>query len=453
MPDLPSLIIRGATLIEQGEPPREVEVIIDKGVVKQFRRLNWGGRAETTRTAGGRTLTPERVRVIDGTGVYLSPGFIDLHVHLREPGGERRETIASGAAAAAAGGFTTVVAMANTDPVVDNVETLKLVLDKATRAPIRVYSVAAVTPFLEGFELTDFEALADAGAIAFSDDGRNAYGPEVAEAAMAMSARVNRPVLVHAQDEAAAGKGQADPTVAKLMHVHPWPCTAEVSAVGRAIAACRKGGGHLHLQHLSCEASLELLEAARTEGLPVTAEATPHHMALTADRCFIDGEPQPMAKVNPPLRPESDRRAIVAAVQSGLIDAIATDHAPHEGKSKVGPFEHASFGISGLETALPTLMTLVDAGELTLGRMVDALTTGPWHCLSEVIPQPPPGIREGELADFILFDPRAHYPIKPNEFLSRGRNTPLAGMEMKGRVLMTMCQGRIAHSDWFAGIT
>ncbi|MFN2463912.1 MAG: dihydroorotase family protein [Candidatus Dormibacteria bacterium] len=443
MTELANLHIRNATRIEAGRSPQLVDVVVEKGRLVSVEPVNWGDNA--------RPDIP-RLTTLDARGMYIAPGFIDLHTHLRDPGQPHKETIETGAQAAANGGFTTIIAMANTDPPVDRVSTLEVVQERARLAPVKVHSVGAVTHYLEGFDLTDLEALAAAGAVAFSDDGRNAYPLELATEAMTRAARLSRPVMVHAQDEVACPNGQVHPGVAARAGLEPWPCSAEVAAVEQAIEACRRSGGRLHLQHLSCERSLELLAGARDEGLAVTAEATPHHMILTEGRVLSEGEPDPQAKVNPPLRPESDRRAVVAAVQEGLIDAIATDHAPHELASKQLPFARCSFGFSGLETALSLCLELVAHGELTMARLVEALTVGPFHCLRDSLPQAQPALRTGAPADLVVFENRAQWVLNPDEFGSRGKNTPLKGREMHGRAMLTIAGGNVAHNHWYAGI-
>ncbi|MFN2464849.1 MAG: dihydroorotase [Candidatus Dormibacteria bacterium] len=444
MPDLANLLIRNVMRLEPGKPAQEVDILVQKGRVVSVEPVNWAG-----------SLRPgdSRLTTVDGRGMHVAPGFIDLHTHLRDPGQHHKETIATGAAAAAAGGFTTIVAMANTDPPVDNVETLELVQERARAVPVNVHSVGAVTHYLEGFELTDLESLARAGAVAFSDDGRNAYPLELATEAMARAGRLQRPVMVHAQDELSCPNGQVNPGVATRAGVEPWPCAAEVTAVERAIEACRRSGGRLHLQHLSCARSVELLAAARAEGLPVTAEAAPHHMVLTENRVLREGQPDPLAKVNPPLRLEADRRAVVEAVASGVIDAIATDHAPHERASKELPFARCSFGFSGLETALALCLDLVDRGELKLPRLIEALTVGPWECLRESLPQRRPGFHVGEPADLTVFEARALWTVNPEGFQSMGKNTPLTGREMRGKVMLTLAGGQVVHNQWYAGVS
>jgi dihydroorotase len=452
VPEVANLVIRGATRLEPGQPRQEVEAVIENGMLVAISPLHWGGRT----TNIGATRDPGRgvkdKQVIQAAGMYLAPGFTDIHTHLREPGQGHQETIQSGARAAAAGGFTSIVAMANTEPPVDRPEVLRDVLDRARAAAIRVSSVAAISRGLDGAELTDFEALAQAGAAAFSDDGRNAYGLELAVEAQERAAALDRAILVHPQDETTCPDGQVNDAVANSTGLRPWPCQAEVSAVRQAIEACRRGGGRLHLQHLSCAESLRLLETAKEEGLPVTAEVTPHHLTLTEGRVLAGIEPDPLAKVNPPLRTDHDRVDLVAALASGLIDAVATDHAPHDAASKELDFQLASFGFSGLETALSLCLELVESGALRLDRLVEAMTIGPWRCLMPGLDQPAPGLRVGESADLVLFETKGMRALDPAQMLSRGKNTPLVGREMRGRVLLTVAAGQVVHNDWFAGV-
>src|SRR5258708_1384707 len=279
MSDITSLVIRGATRLEPGQPRREVDIVIDDGVITELNILHWGSRRAELGSVHDPHHTKKRKVVIEATGMYVGPGFLDLHAHLREPGQTKKETIAPRARG--------------------------------------------------GAQLPDMEALAEAGAVAFSDDGRNAYDLDLAVEAGRRAAALDRAILVHAQDEASCPDGQVSETVAATAGLAPWPCDAEVSAVGRALQAARRSGGPVHLQHLSCSASLALLEEAKAEGLLVTAEVTPHHLALSERLVWDRERADPTAKVNPPLRSDHDRPDRVAPLSSGLIDTIATDHAPH----------------------------------------------------------------------------------------------------------------------------
>ena len=441
--DQHDIVITGAVYVDPGAPQRPLDVVIHRGqVVTVLPRT----RSEDSDRAAHRPGTWH----VDGAGCFLAPGFTDLHTHLRDFEQGQKETIRTGGEAAAAGGFTTVVAMANTSPPIDNVDALLDFRRRAAGAGVRVLPVAAVTLGLAGREMTPFEALAEMGAVAFSDDGRNAYDLDLAVAALKRAAKLDRAILVHAQDEASCPDGQADPEVAKQARVAAWPCAAETAAVARAIEASRLGGGRVHIQHVSCAGAVELIAKAKRAGLAVTAEVTPHHMVLPAE-LVLRGGADPLAKVNPPLRRRSDREALVQALADGVIDAVATDHAPHELATKQGDFTSASFGISGLETALSLCLEPVAAGHLSLGRLVEALTAGPVRVLGPAAGLPEPGLRIGEAADLVLFDTKGIWTVDPEQFLSKGHNTPLKGREVQGRVLLTIAGGRPVMSRWFAG--
>lgn len=448
MPDTDNrdMVILGATYLEPGGAARQVDVGTRRGRVSFVAPRVWGDQSLVTAA-----VRRPGTWVVDGTQDFLAPGFIDLHAHTRDFEEHDKETVGSAAEAAAAGGFTTLVAMANTRPPIDDVEPLRQLRQKAERAVVRVLPVAAVTRGLEGKELTDFEALADAGAVAFSDDGRNGFDLELATAAVKRATAIDRPILVHAQDEASCPDGQADPAVARRARLRPWPCEAETAAVRLAIEAARKGKGRVHIQHVSCADAVELVRQAKDAGLEVTAEVTPHHLALRAELVMSGGKPDPMAKVNPPLRGDADREALLQALREGVIDAVATDHAPHDLASKEVDFVDASFGISGLETALALCLRLVEEEKLSLRRLVEALTVGPWGCLGPAAGVPRPGLRQGEPADLVLFDNKGAWDVDTRHFRSRGQNTPLAGTELRGRVYLTIAAGRPIMSGWWAG--
>ncbi|HEY0410230.1 MAG TPA: amidohydrolase family protein, partial [Candidatus Dormibacteraeota bacterium] len=304
--------------------------------------------------------------------VVLCPGFIDLHTHLREPGAEDAETVSSGAEAAAVGGFTQLVAMANTRPPVDTPDRLADARRRARQAPVRVLTAAAVTAGLRGRDLVDTAACAAAGAAAFTDDGRNAAPARLLAEALRAAAEVDRVVLVHPEDEAMVAA--ANPQVPSVIRCPHRPAECEVVAVEQALRALTQAGrGRLHLQHLSCAGSLNLLRTARELDFPVTAEVTPHHLAMWLP---FEREPDPPAlrKVNPPLRTEHDRRALVEALREGLLDAVATDHAPHPTEAKVGDYADTAPGMIGLETALATCITLGGMGGAWLPVLVERLT-------------------------------------------------------------------------------
>jgi len=406
---------------------------------------------EGTVVIRGRNLPdpPPGTETIDATGCIVSPGFIDLHTHLRFPGFPEKETMATGTAAAAAGGFTTVCAMANTNPVVDSVDLLQRVLEEAAHeGRVHVRQLAAVTRGLRGEQLTDVEALAAAGAVAFSDDGKPVRDEGTMRRALVGCARVGKPVSVHEEDPVLVGKGVANAgPIAQGLGLSEWPCAGEAGMVARDLALLEEVGGHLHIAHVSCAETVALIRAAKARGLPVTAEVTPHHLRLT-DR-LLEGDPalglppsHPCTKVNPPLRSPADVQAVVEALADGTIDAVATDHAPHSQKDKAPPYERAAFGISAIETALPLLLDLVRSGAMDLPTMIERLTAGPARVFGLGASLAP-----GSVADVCIFDPEKLWTLAADAMESHGKNTPLLGATLIGRVACTVVGGRIVHRN------
>lgn len=398
-----------------------------------------------------RTIDEGTVPVIDLTPrpgespCILAPGFIDLHAHLREPGDEAAETVRSGARAAAAGGFTQVVAMANTDPPIDTPARVAQALTLSTGNAVQVKPVAAATCELAGREAVDIEGCAAAGAVAFSDDGRNQASVDILAGVIRRAAEVGRTVLVHPEDEGliAARSNNGGPLTRSLDR----PPHTETAAVRAALAAlARAGRGRLHLQHLSVAASVELVRRARDDGLAVTAEVTPHHLAMWLPAAEIP-DPPALLKVNPPLRTEVDRVALIQGVRDGVIDAVATDHAPHHDREKGGDVGAAAPGMTGLETALATCITLGGMGGDWIPVLIERLTTGPQRVLGTAAGLREPRLRIGELATCVLFDPAAAWTVGEDGWHSRSRNTPLWGVRLRGRVLLTIAGGVIAHHD------
>jgi dihydroorotase len=375
----------------------------------------------------------------------LAPGFIDLHVHLREPGDEAAETVASGAMAAAAGGFTHVLAMANTDPPTDTPERVAQACRRAAAAPVQVLVTAAVTRGLDGAELADMAGCADAGAAAFSDDGRNTASVDLLAEALRRSADLSRPVLVHPEDETilAARNRSGGP----LTRSADRPEHAETSAIRTALdALSRAGRGRLHLQHLSTAASVELVRRAREDGMAVTAEVTPHHLAMWLPVAHSP-DPPALLKVNPPLRTERDRDALIQGLRDGVIDAVATDHAPHRMNQKSGDAAAAAPGMTGLETALATCITLGGMSGDWIPVLLERLTAGPHRVLGDTVPRREPRLRVGETATCVLFDPAAEWTVAAAGGHSLSQNTPLRGVPLRGRVLLTLSGGVVAHHD------
>ena len=413
--------------------------------------------------AQGRTTT-EDVRVgggagpIDARGLLLLPGLVDLHAHLREPGFEDAETVATGALAALRGGFTTVCAMANTEPAIDSPGLVAELIARADRARgARVLPVAAITRGRKGKELADLVELAAAGAVAFSDDGDPVDDARLFRSALEYARAADRPVFEHAQDRALSARGVMHEGAASAALGLPGiPAAAEEAAVARDIALARLTGARLHLQHVSTAASLEHVRAAKADGLAVTCEVTPHHLALTDDwvagsRRFVwepmRGASPPQTprgapydtntKVNPPLRGEADVRALWAGLADGTVDAIATDHAPHPSVRKDVEYAEAAFGISGLETALAVLLMAADAEMGELGTIVRALTSGPAHVIGHDVPTD----------DLVVVDPRMEWTVSAGALVSKGKNTPLSGRVLRGRVLMATVGGEARYTD------
>ncbi len=354
----------------------------------------------------------------------LAPGFTDLHAHLREPGDDAAETLASGARAAAAGGFTCVVAMANTDPPVDTPERVAEACARAAGAPIDVRVVAAASRGLAGTDIVDVAGCASAGAVAFSDDGRNAAGVALLTELLQRAADVSRAVLVHPEDEAMIAARNHSGVA--LTRASDRPEEAETSAVRAALDALRAAGrGRLHLQHLTTAASAELVSRARSDGLSVTAEVTPHHLAMWLPAADPP-DPPALLKVNPPLRTERDRDALIQALRDGVIDAVATDHAPHRMEHKRGDAAAAAPGMIGFETALATCLTLGGMHGDWIPVLLERLTTGPHRVLGEAAPARPPRLRVGETATCVLFDPAAEWTVGDTAGFSLSRQHPAA---------------------------
>jgi dihydroorotase len=368
------------------------------------------------------------VRVVDAHGLLVTPMFVDLHVHLREPGGEDAETIATGTAAALAGGFAHVCAMPNTDPVADRPDVIRRVLAAAARAgPCEVLPVSALSEGLLGKALVDLGAQAAAGAVAFSDDGMWLADPALADRAFAEAARLDRPVLSHCEDLSLAGGGCVhDAPAARVAGVPVLPREAEDAATERDVGLARRHGTRLHLCHVSTAGSVDLLRRARREGLAVTGEATPHHLTLTVDDAVRGG---PDFKMKPPLRERSDVEAVVQALGDGTLEAVATDHAPHGEARKATGLARAPFGAIGLETAFPVTYTrLVETGRVPLATLVGALTTGP----ARVLRRPPPSLAPGSPARVNLIDLERSRTVDRARLRSRSRNTPFHGMALRG---------------------
>ncbi|HEY2956097.1 MAG TPA: dihydroorotase [Candidatus Eisenbacteria bacterium] len=382
-------------------------------------------------------------RVLDARGLVLAPGLVDLHVHLREPGQSARETIEHGTRAAAAGGFTAVACMPNTEPVLDSAAWIEWVRSRAeARGYCRVHPIGAVTVGQKGEQLTEFSALQSAGAVALSDDGRPIMSASVMRRALEHARALGLPIVAHEEDLTLSGEGQVNEgRVATRLGLRGLPAAAESVMARRDVELAALTGGHVHLAHLSCAGALDALRDARERGLPVTGETCPHYWTLTEEAV---GDYDTHAKMKPPLRSERGRAAVIAAIRDGVIDCLATDHAPHTQEDKRQPFDHAPFGIVGLETALALTIThLVRPGHVPLARALELWTEAP----RRVFGLPEVRLEAGFPADLVLIDPEVEWVVEPAAFQSKGRNTPFAGWTLAGRALATICDGEITHLD------
>jgi dihydroorotase len=421
-----TLLIRGGRVVD---PSRGTDGIADL-LIRE-------GKVE----AVGRNIPAESgVGVIDATGKVVAPGLIDLHVHLREPGFEHAETIASGATSAVAGGFTAVCAMPNTDPVTDSQATVGFVLRQAIRAgKARVYPIGAVSLGQKGEQLTEFGEMVQAGAVAVSDDGRPVASSHLMRTALEYAKTFGIPVADHCEDlSLAEGGAMHEGLISARLGLKGIPSAAEEIMVARDIILAELTGGHVHLCHMSTRGSVDLIRWAKQKGLRVTAEATPHHFTLTHERCLGYNT---NAKMNPPLREAADRDAIREGLRDGTIDCIASDHAPHHYDAKEREFDDAPNGIVGLETALGlAIRELVGPGLLTLPDLITRMSTAP----ARLFGLPGGTLAVGAPADVVILDPERRWVVRPEELHSRSANSPFIGETLTGQADITLVGGRVA---------
>jgi len=398
----------------------------------------------------GSTAIPSNAQHLDAAGLVVCPGFIDLHCHLREPGFEDKETIATGTKAAAVGGFTTVCCMANTKPPLDNATVVDWVKRKASKdGLVTVLPVGCITKGRQGKELTNMTELAKAGVVAFSDDGDPVASSQLMRSALEYSRDLGLPIIDHCEDKTLSANGIVNEgQMSAKLGLKGIPAAAEETMVARDLALAKMVKGRLHIAHVSTKGSVGLIHDAREEGVSVTAEVTPHHLTLTEERINSKSPDRPLnanAKVNPPLRTKEDVQALIKGLKDGVIDAIATDHAPHTLADKNCSLELAAFGISGLETAFGCLMSLVHQGEVILTQLISKLTCEPARVIG----------RSGELgtlkagapANITIIDLNREWIVNSRNFASKGKNTPYEGYQLKGKIMATIADGRIAYID------
>lgn len=424
---LPSrLILKGGKVIDPKNGINDVmDIFIENNIIEKI----------------GKNVTAEGAVVLDVAGKVVAPGFFDMHVHLREPGREDEETIATGTAAAANGGFTGVASMPNTNPPVDSQEIIKYIIDRARIGVTSVYPIACITKKREGKELAEILELVEAGAVGISDDGNPVMSAEIMRRALEYSRMCQIPVICHEEDlTMTEDSNMNEGYYSTLLGLRGWPSVAESIMVLRDIALARYTGGHVHIAHISTKESVEAVRKAKAEGVRITAEVTPHHFSLT-DQAVISFDTN--TKMNPPLRSEEDRQALIEGLKDGTIDAIATDHAPHSIEEKAMEYIYAPFGIIGLETAIGlTITNLVKPGHISLEKMVELLAVNPRKILNLEYPD----IVEGKKAELTIFNPVEEWEVKVENFLSQSINTPFNGMRLTGKPFLTINNGLMVKS-------
>jgi dihydroorotase len=433
--DVAPLLLRGGRFVDPSQGlDEQLDVLVRDGVVAQL---------------GRRLAAPEGADARDISGLVLCPGLVDVHVHLREPGGEHKETIRTGARAAAAGGFTSVCAMPNTDPPIDDPAAVGFVLAQGLRAGgARVYPLGAVSVGQKGERLTEIGEMIDAGAVGITDDGYPVGDSGLMRLALEYTQSFGIPVASHCEERALSrGGSMNEGVISTRLGLIGIPNAAEDVMIARDLLLAELTDGRLHIQHVSTERGVAMIREAKARGVRVTAEATPHHFTLTDEA--VDGY-HTDAKVNPPLRSAADRDAVRAGVADGTLDCIATDHAPHHYDEKEQAFDEAPFGLIGLETALGLALTeLVGKGVIDLPTMVDRMSCAPARAFN----LPGGTLRPGAAADITVFDPNQEWIVDPAEFASKSRNTPFSGRALVGRNHLTIVGGRVIFAAPSSGGT
>ncbi len=424
------LLLKGGRVVDPSRGVSDfLEVLVENGKILEV----------------SRKATATGAEVVDVSGLVVCPGFIDLHTHLREPGREDKETIATGTRAAAAGGFTAVCAMPNTDPVNDTAGITRAILDKAkTEGVVRVYPIGAITKGQKGEELAEYGDLREAGCVAVSDDGKPVASARLMRRALEYSQAFGLTVIDHCEEPTlASGAVMNEGPVSTMLGLRGAPAVAETIMVERDILLAELTGGRIHIAHLSTAGAVDAVRRGKARGVKVTAEATPHHLLLT-DQAVKDGEYDTATKMNPPLRSEADRRGVLAGLADGTIDCIATDHAPHSVDDKRVEYDQAAFGIVGLETAVALVLDrLLAPGHLQLSPLVALLSSKP----ARVLGLPGGTLAPGSPADITVLDLSRKRKVEPGEFASKGRCTPFAGWTLTGWPVLTVVAGRVVHND------
>ncbi len=426
------MIIQNGTILNPADHTSyKADLQIADGVIRRIIPHSDGCQAERYSS---------ETSVLDAAGLMIAPGLIDTHIHFRDPGFTYKEDLHTGSLAAAAGGVTSVICMANTSPVVDSVPVLQDILNRAKNEDIRIFQAAAVSRSLKGEVLSDMTALKEAGACGFTDDGIPIKNASFCYEAMKTAAALDVPVSLHEEDPAfIRNNGINHGSVSRDLGIYGSPSVAEESLVARDCQLALRTGAHVVIQHISSGYSVDLVRMFKSRGANIHAEATPHHFTLTEDAVLRHGT---LAKMNPPLRTEADRQAIIRGLSDGTIDLIATDHAPHSSEEKARPLTEAPSGIIGLETSLALGITeLVRPGYLTLMQLLEKMAVNP----AALYHLPYGLIAEGGAADLVLFDPDEQWV--PKTWRSKSCNSPFTGMELYGKVKYTVCRGKVIYSD------
>ena len=427
------MLIHGGHIIDPSQGIDEIgSLLITKG------KISWLGRGKAT------PPQPD-YDVLHARGLIVCPGFVDLHCHLRQPGFEEKETIATGTQAAAKGGFTTICCMPNTNPPLDNQTTVDYVKSTAaTEGVVRVLPIGCISKGRKGQELAPMDELASAGVIGYSDDGDPAANSRLMRQALEHSRALDLPIIDHCEDKALSEGGvMNEGIISNKLGLRGIPAAAEEIIVARDLALAELTGGRLHIAHASTEGSVDLIRRAKKKGIKVTAEVTPHHLTLTEEKviCYDTS-----AKVNPPLRTKRDIQALIQGLKENVIDIIATDHAPHTEADRLCEFTLAPSGISGFETALGSLMSLVHDKQLSLVTLISKLTCEPARIIGNKYDKLGT-LTVGASADITIFDPDWEWIVDTKDFASKGKNTPLAGSRFKGKVMATISQGKLVYKD------